>query len=115
MPAESKAQRAVMAIAEHHPSELYSRNRGVLDMTHGQLHDFAATKETHLPEHKMSKHRKHNVRHTEIRHHDDGTHTITHHRDDGSESSHAVPDLDVVKANLEQNLGPDADGDNDGD
>jgi hypothetical protein len=33
-----------MAIAEHRPSELYKRNRGVLGMTRRQLHDFAATK-----------------------------------------------------------------------
>lgn len=38
-----------MAIAEHHPDELYAKNRGVLDMTHQQLHDFAATKEKRLP------------------------------------------------------------------
>jgi hypothetical protein len=33
-----------MALAEHHPSQLYKRNRGVLGMTRGQLHEFAATK-----------------------------------------------------------------------
>jgi hypothetical protein len=33
-----------MALAEHHPSQLYKRNRGVLGMTHRQLHEFAATK-----------------------------------------------------------------------
>jgi hypothetical protein len=31
-----------MAIAEHHPEALYARNRGVLKMSHQQLHDFAS-------------------------------------------------------------------------
>lgn len=44
MPARSKAQRQMMAIAEHHPDKLYARNKGVLEMSHSQLHDFAATK-----------------------------------------------------------------------
>lgn len=33
-----------MAIAEHNPSKLYAKNRGVLKMSHAQLHDFAASK-----------------------------------------------------------------------
>lgn len=33
-----------MAIAEHHPDKLHAKNRGVLKMSHQQLHDFAATK-----------------------------------------------------------------------
>lgn len=49
MPAVSKAQRRAMAIAEHHPEKTYARNRGLLKMTKGQLHDFAATKEKNLP------------------------------------------------------------------
>lgn len=49
MPATSVAQRQLMAIAEHHPGELYQRNRGVLKMSHQQLHDFAATKQKGLP------------------------------------------------------------------
>ena len=44
MPARSTAQRRLMAIAEHHPEELYAKNRGVLGMTHKQLHEFASTK-----------------------------------------------------------------------
>jgi len=52
MPAESKAQQAVMAIAEHNPSKLQKKNRGVLDMSHSQLHDFAATPTKSLPERK---------------------------------------------------------------
>lgn len=49
MPALSKKQRRAMAIAEHHPSQLYAKNRGLLKMSHQQLHDFAATKEKNLP------------------------------------------------------------------
>ena len=44
MPATSAKQRMMMGIAEHHPGQLYARNRGVLGMSQGQLHDFAATK-----------------------------------------------------------------------
>ena len=40
-----------MAIAQHHPEKLYARNRGMLSMSKGQLHDFAATPEKGLPEH----------------------------------------------------------------
>lgn len=49
MPAKSKAQREVFAVAEHHPEELNKRNKGLLKMSHEQLHDFAATKEKGLP------------------------------------------------------------------
>ena len=45
MPAKSEAQRRLMAIAEHSPEKLYKKNRGVLKMSHSQLHDFAATKD----------------------------------------------------------------------
>ena len=57
MPAVSVKQRRMMAIAEHHPEDLQSKNRGVLKMSHGQLHDFAATKEKGLPKkkHKLSR------------------------------------------------------------
>lgn len=44
MPAVSAKQRMAMAIAEHHPSKLYAKNRGMLKMSKSQLHDFAATK-----------------------------------------------------------------------
>lgn len=44
MPAKTPAQRKLMAIAEHEPSKVYNKNRGVLKMSKGQLHDFAATK-----------------------------------------------------------------------
>lgn len=51
MPAKSKAQRIAVAIAEHHPEDLYERNKGLADMTHQQQHDFAATSEKGLPQH----------------------------------------------------------------
>jgi hypothetical protein len=44
MPATSEKMREMMAIAEHHPSKLFARNRGVLKMSHSQLHDYASTK-----------------------------------------------------------------------
>jgi hypothetical protein len=49
MPADSKAQRIAMAIAEHHPEDLNEKNKGLLKMTHKQLHDFASTPEKGLP------------------------------------------------------------------
>lgn len=56
MPALSIKQRRAMAIAEHHPDKLKARNRGLLKMTHQQLHDFAATPEKKLPEKKRAQH-----------------------------------------------------------
>ena len=50
MPAESKKQQIAMAIAEHAPSKLFGRNKGLLKMSHSQLHDFAATPRKNLPE-----------------------------------------------------------------
>jgi hypothetical protein len=38
-----------MAIAEHHPEKLHKDNRGLLEMSHSQLHDFASTPRKHLP------------------------------------------------------------------
>ena len=38
-----------MAIAEHNPSALYKRNKGVAKMSKSSLHDFAKTKESKLP------------------------------------------------------------------
>lgn len=49
MPAVSKKQQMAMAIAEHEPDKLYSRNQGMLKMSQSQLHDFAATKRKGLP------------------------------------------------------------------
>ncbi len=52
MPAVSNKQQEVMAIAEHNPSKLHKKNRGLLGMSHKQLHDFAATPHAGLPEKK---------------------------------------------------------------
>ena len=41
MPAKSNKQRIAMAIAEHHPEKLYSRNKGLAKMSHDDLHEFA--------------------------------------------------------------------------
>lgn len=49
MPATSKAQQIAMAIAEHEPEKLYARNKGLKEMSHEQLHDFATTPRKHLP------------------------------------------------------------------
>jgi hypothetical protein len=43
-PAVSPKQRQLMAIAEHEPSKVYKRNRGVTKMSKSQLHDYASTK-----------------------------------------------------------------------
>lgn len=48
MAAKSKAQQNFFAIAEHHPEKL----RGPMpQMTHAQLHDYAATPTKSLPAH----------------------------------------------------------------
>jgi len=49
VPAESKAQQQAMAIALHHPEKLHAENKGLLEMSHQQLHDFASTPRKHLP------------------------------------------------------------------
>ena len=49
MPAVSQAQRTAISIAEHHPGELYKRNRGLLGMSHSAMHDFAVTPAAGLP------------------------------------------------------------------
>ena len=51
MPAKSKAQQQAMAIAEHQPSKLYARNRGLLGMSKEQLSEYASTKRKGLPQH----------------------------------------------------------------
>ena len=55
MPAVSKAQREAIAIAEHHPEDLYGRNKGLLKMKKSDMHDFAATSEKDLPKRKRRK------------------------------------------------------------
>jgi len=57
MPAKSKKQRKLMAIAEHNPSALSKKNKGVADMSKSKLHDFAKTKEKGLPM-KTKKHKR---------------------------------------------------------
>ena len=52
MSSQSKSQQEAMAIAEHNPSKLLPRNRGLLKMSHQQLHDFAATPRKGLPRYK---------------------------------------------------------------
>ena len=53
MPAVSKAQRQAMAIAEHGKATPGSPSAEMAaSMSKAQLHDFAATKEKGLPEHK---------------------------------------------------------------
>lgn len=42
MPAVSEKQRELFAIAEHHPEKLHKKNRGLLKLSHQQLHDFAS-------------------------------------------------------------------------
>lgn len=57
LPSESKSERRLMAIAEHHPDEVYAKNRGVLKMSQSQLHDFASGSEKGKPEHvKLGRH-----------------------------------------------------------
>ena len=59
MPAKSVAQRQLMAIAEHNPSAVSAKNKGVLKMSHTQLHDFAATSglhKEHVSEHLHTPH-----------------------------------------------------------
>ena len=55
MPAKSRAQRDAMSIAEHEPSKLYARNKGLAKMSKKDLHDFASTKEKGLPK-KVGRH-----------------------------------------------------------
>ena len=52
MPSVSKAQAVAAAIAEHNPSKLKAKNKGLLKMSKSQLSEFASTKRTGLPERK---------------------------------------------------------------
>ena len=65
MPAVSKKQQIAMAIAEHAPNKLYGRNRGLLKMSHKQLHDFAATPRKGLPE-SAPKKKKRGLKHVRV-------------------------------------------------
>ena len=53
MPAKSRAQRILFAVAEHHPEQLYSENKSLANLPKEKLHEFAATKEKGLPQHVM--------------------------------------------------------------
>jgi hypothetical protein len=63
MPAESQKQQIAMAIAEHEPEKLNADNKGMLDMSHQQLHDFASTPRKHLPYSAAHKARKSGEKH----------------------------------------------------
>lgn len=52
MPATSKAQQALFAIAEHHPEKLNPENKGLVKLGKKKLHEFAATPTKRLPKHK---------------------------------------------------------------
>ena len=43
MPSKTEKQRVAMTIAEHEPEKLYKRNKGLLKMSHKQLHEFASS------------------------------------------------------------------------
>ena len=57
MPAKSKKQQQMMAIAKHAPEKLYKKNKGVLKMSKKQLSEFASTKRKGLPK-KLGKKKK---------------------------------------------------------
>lgn len=57
MSAKSKAQQKLMAIAEHMPSKVSSKNKGVLNMSKEQLSDYASTPTKKLPN-KVTKSKK---------------------------------------------------------
>jgi hypothetical protein len=38
----SEKQRVAAAIAEHEPGKLFDRNKGMLKMSHGEMHDLAS-------------------------------------------------------------------------
>lgn len=52
MPATSRAQQEAIVIAEHSPSKLYSKNKGLLKMSHEDMRDFASTPKKNLPKKK---------------------------------------------------------------
>ncbi len=58
MPAKSKAQQQVFAIAEHSPRKLHKKNRGLLKLSKSKLSEFASTKTKSLPQRASSKGRK---------------------------------------------------------
>ena len=55
MPAQSKSQQRLFAMAEHNPGSLYKKDASLGKLSHQTLHDFAATKREDLPERKKGK------------------------------------------------------------
>lgn len=49
MPATSQAQQKLFAIAEHNPEALHKENKGLANLSHKTLHEFAHTKREGLP------------------------------------------------------------------
>lgn len=49
MPALSKKQRRMFAIAEHSPEKLYAKNKSAMEMSKEEMHKMASTKEKNLP------------------------------------------------------------------
>jgi hypothetical protein len=49
MPATSRAQQQLFAIAEHEPGKLHAANKALAKLPKSTLHDFAATKVKKLP------------------------------------------------------------------
>jgi len=49
MPARSKKQQMAMAIAEHEPEKLSSKNKGLLKISKSKLSEFASTPRKNLP------------------------------------------------------------------
>lgn len=49
MPSVSKSQAIAARIAEHAPEKLSAKNKGMLNMSKGELHKFASTKDKGLP------------------------------------------------------------------
>lgn len=115
MPSVSKAQQHLMGAAEH-GADFPMAKKLRESMTHSQLHDFAVGSEKHKPEHThMAKHeKKHSIKHSHVVHHSDGTKTVHHYHHpvavpevqaEQGDTSHAVPDLEGMKGNFEDQMG----------
>ncbi len=55
MPAKSKSQQRLIALALKNPSKVRSENKGVLSMKENSLREFAETKTKDLPKHVKKK------------------------------------------------------------
>lgn len=49
MPATSRAQRRLFAIAEYHPDELNAKNKSLASLPRKTLHEFSSTPDKGLP------------------------------------------------------------------